>query len=37
MSFIPPTWYVGLLTYGVMVVLPLIIGIILAGYVFISD
>lgn len=37
MSFIPPTWYVGLLTYGVMVVLPLIIGIILAGYAFISD
>lgn len=37
MSFIPPTWYVGLLTYGVMVLLPLIIGIILAGYAFISD
>lgn len=37
MSFIPPTWYVGLLTYGVMVILPLIIGIILAGYAFISD
>lgn len=37
MSFIPPTWYEGLLTYSVMVLLPLIIGIIFAGYAFISD
>lgn len=37
MSFIPPTWYVGLLTYSVMILLPLVIGIIFAGYALIGD